>query len=147
MPDETYDSLISIQVLEHVEDVHGYLLEANRVLKKGGTLILSTHGWWTYHPYPTDFWRWTRAGLQKVLVDHGFQVEESGWFMGMLAYSTMLKLQCVKGVCEKMGRAGKVILAACSVVCQLLMILEDRITPGSIGRDNAAVYILFARKS
>ncbi len=40
--DNTFDYVITFQVIEHVKDDHKFLKEANRVLKPGGKLILTT---------------------------------------------------------------------------------------------------------
>ena len=32
---------------------------------------VSTHGVISYHPSPTDYWRWTHAGLEKLLAGNG----------------------------------------------------------------------------
>src|SRR5262245_50454864 len=63
-PDNSVDCVLSSQVLEHVYAPRLYLAEAFRVLRPNGSLVLSTHGVWPYHPDPTDYWRWTIDGLQ-----------------------------------------------------------------------------------
>lgn len=40
-PDETFESVISMGVIEHIKDYESYLREMKRVLKKGGTGVLS----------------------------------------------------------------------------------------------------------
>src|SRR5262249_36968672 len=75
LPDNGADVVLSAQVLEHVIDVDHYLAECRRVLKPGGVLLLSTHGFWTYHPYPTDVRRWTCQGLKLEVEKHGLHVE------------------------------------------------------------------------
>ncbi len=74
LPDSSADIVLSTQVLEHVEDPALYLAEAWRVLRPGGRLILSTHGYWMFHPHPGDYWRWTSMGLQKIIRAQGFEV-------------------------------------------------------------------------
>jgi SAM-dependent methyltransferase len=69
-----YDCVLSSQVLEHVLSPTDYLGECYRVLKPGGTLILSTHGLFEDHSCPADYWRWTAAGLQKSVEAAGFEV-------------------------------------------------------------------------
>ncbi|HMG11238.1 MAG TPA: class I SAM-dependent methyltransferase, partial [Mucilaginibacter sp.] len=66
LPDNYCDIILSNQVLEHVDSPHSYLSEALRILKPGGKIILTTHGYWYYHPTPYDYWRWTSAGLRKT---------------------------------------------------------------------------------
>lgn len=69
---ESFDVLLSTQVLEHVPDPAAYLGEALRLLRPGGILLLSTHGTFSDHPCPGDYWRWTRQGLQVLLDRCGF---------------------------------------------------------------------------
>lgn len=74
LPDNSYDAVLSTQVLEHVFSPRAYLSEALRVLRPGGKLILTTHGIWEDHGCPYDFRRWTRDGLARELEEAGFQV-------------------------------------------------------------------------
>jgi SAM-dependent methyltransferase len=85
LPDQLADLALSSQVLEHVPDPAAYLAEAHRLLKPGGTLLLSTHGEWVYHPDPTDYWRWTCDGLKKIVTDAGFQVQSFEGVVGLPA--------------------------------------------------------------
>ena len=76
LPDETYDMVLSSQVLEHVEDPQSYLREAMRVLKRNGRLVITTHGTFEDHACPFDFRRWTDAGLLLELENVGFKVSQ-----------------------------------------------------------------------
>jgi SAM-dependent methyltransferase len=76
LPNGSCDLVLSTQVLEHVEDPVSYVDECRRLLRPGGTLVLSTHGIMYYHRDPEDYWRWTRPGLAKVIAERGFRVEE-----------------------------------------------------------------------
>lgn len=140
------DVVMSIQVLEHVSDVESYLSECNRLLKEGGLLILSTHGWWTHHPYPQDLRRWTYEGLKYELGRFGFRVEKNYWMIGMLAYSSQLRIQCVKGILGKRGRFATAFLNIISTYYQISMMLMDKITPSEVAENNAANYLLVATK-
>lgn len=75
-PDNTFDLILSTQVLEHVPDPATYLAEARRLLKPGGLLLCSTHGSFEDHACPDDFWRWTSEGLRRTLIAAGFAVEQ-----------------------------------------------------------------------
>jgi len=74
---ETFDAVLSTQVLEHAQDPQAYLNEAFRVLKPGGKLILTTHGIWEDHGCPYDFRRWTADGLKQEIADAGFCVAKT----------------------------------------------------------------------
>lgn len=84
------DVVLSSQVLEHVLDPGLYLDEACRVLKAGGSLFLTTHGIWQYHPDPRDLWRWTCDGLKSTIEAHGFSVQEMQGIMGPEATALQL---------------------------------------------------------
>ena len=74
--DDTYDIVLSTQVLEHVRRPDDYLSEARRVLKPGGKLVLTTHGVFYDHACPYDFRRWTADGLRLIMNDAGFADSE-----------------------------------------------------------------------
>jgi SAM-dependent methyltransferase len=76
-PVESYDVVLSTQVLEHVPDAGRYLREAWRLLRSGGALIVTTHGLIPEHGCPYDFYRWTADGLARAVADAGFVVEEN----------------------------------------------------------------------
>jgi SAM-dependent methyltransferase len=65
--DATFDLAISTQVLEYIPDPAMFIAEIYRVLKPGGTLLLSVPS-----VCPTDAeedsWRFLRAGLRRLLV-------------------------------------------------------------------------------
>jgi len=72
---DSYDCVLSTQVLEHVAESSTYLRESYRALRPGGTLVLSTHGMFEEHGCPDDYWRWTGFGLRRAVEDAGFQVD------------------------------------------------------------------------
>jgi len=71
-PDASFDAALSTQVLEHVADPQRALHEVARVLRPGGTLILTCPGTWPHHEAPYDFFRFTRFGLEHLLQQAGF---------------------------------------------------------------------------
>ena len=72
LPDASFNTVFSTQVLEHVED-HGKMLdEAFRLLKPGGAIILSAPMMWPHHEVPYDFFRFTRYGLEFLFHKAGF---------------------------------------------------------------------------
>jgi len=74
LPDESIDTILSSQVLEHVFDFRSYLLNCARLLRPSGRLIISIPMQWRHHEIPFDYWRFTRYGLEKSLESAGFKV-------------------------------------------------------------------------
>jgi SAM-dependent methyltransferase len=72
--DDHFDAIICIAVLEHVEDPAGVMAEFHRVLKPGGHVIASVPFLQPEHKVPTDFQRYTRDGLVRLVTHHGFEV-------------------------------------------------------------------------
>jgi ubiquinone/menaquinone biosynthesis C-methylase UbiE len=76
---ETFDIIISTQMLEHVENPPKVIEEMYRVLKKEGIVYLSTPGVWEKHGTPNDYWRWTDDGLKIIFDDFStVEVMENG---------------------------------------------------------------------
>ncbi len=69
--DASFDVVLCNQVLEHCDDPVQAVSELRRVTAPGGRVLVSTHGVMPYHPSPTDYWRWTHAGLEKLFADNG----------------------------------------------------------------------------
>lgn len=146
LPDQSVDVVFSSQVLEHVVDVDRYLAECHRILKPNGVLLLSTHGTWLYHPYPTDVRRWTCWGLTHEIEKHGFRVEARHGCVGPLAYTTQVRLQMVRGALYQIGSLMSPLIGLCSMSAQLMMMAEDAITPKKVRDENAAIYAIGARR-
>lgn len=76
--DGVVDGIVCDTVLEHLREPLGALQEMSRVMKPGGTLILSVPFLYPYHSSPDDFFRWTEEGVRHVLKRNNFHVEELG---------------------------------------------------------------------
>jgi SAM-dependent methyltransferase len=68
--DGSFDVVLCNQVLEHCDDPRRAVSELRRVTAPGGRVLVSTHGVMAYHPSPTDYWRWTHAGLEKLFAEN-----------------------------------------------------------------------------
>lgn len=145
LPGESFDIVLSVQVLEHVDDVNMYLTEANRLLGKDGLLLLSTHGQWIWHPFPKDLWRWTNEGLSCVIEKSGFEIIDTMWISGPLAYSSQLRLFYLKWLTQDKGPLLKIIFRVLSLFSNFMMPFLDKIDKKN-GKNNAAIYFIVARK-
>ncbi len=67
--DASMDVVLITQVLEHIPEPIAVISEIRRVLKPGGTLLLSVPSIFPQHGSPGDYWRYMPQGLQWVLRD------------------------------------------------------------------------------
>jgi SAM-dependent methyltransferase len=72
--DNTFDGVLCTQVLEHVDNLDMLLAECNRVIKMGGSFVVSVPFLFREHEQPYDFRRFTSYGLISALERNGFQV-------------------------------------------------------------------------
>lgn len=73
--DQSYDVVISGSTLEHVQDMHAFIREAKRIMKKDGIMCIIAP--WTYpeHKYPADCWRILPDGMSFLFSEiAGIQV-------------------------------------------------------------------------
>ncbi len=140
LEDGGFDTVLSTQVLEHVADPGVYLEECFRVLRPGGRLLLSTHGFMVYHPDPDDYWRWTCAGLRRAVTDAGFAVESFEGIMGPGASGLQLFQDALY------WRLPRYIRQGFALVMQGLIAVIDRVEGAEARRMNALVFVLVARR-
>lgn len=76
LPDNSFESVLCTQVLEHVAHPVKVIEEIYRVLKPGGLCLLTAPQWNELHEIPHDYFRYTCYGLRTLFEDAGFTVEE-----------------------------------------------------------------------
>ncbi len=76
LPDESFDNVLCLNVLEHIFNYKNVLDESFRVLKKGGQIIIATPFLHYIHASPYDYFRYTDSALKKILESSGFEVEQ-----------------------------------------------------------------------
>jgi len=72
--DQSVDSALCTEVLEHVSDPALVLTELWRVLKPDGTLLITVPMSWGLHYEPYDYFRFTCYGLDHLVRSAGFEV-------------------------------------------------------------------------
>ena len=135
---ESIDCVLSTQVLEHVDDPKLYLAEAYRVLRTQGSLVLSTHGMWRYHPDPADYWRWTIDGLRREITGAGFDIWSTQSVLSMASCAVQLWQDATVDKLPRPGRRWYVWLLQ-----SIIGLIERRQSRLST---DAALYVVFATK-
>ena len=86
---ESYDNVLSTQVLEHVQDPERVCAEMARVLKPGGHLFLTTPQSSPIHNEPWNYFNFTHYGLTLLFEKAGLQVvqkQAQGGHFALLAF-------------------------------------------------------------
>jgi len=138
--DQTFDAVLSTQVLEHVANPTVYLSECYRVLRPGGRMLLSTHGIFVYHPDPDDYWRWTCAGLKRAVCGAGLEIDRFEGVIGLAATGLQLFQDAFYW---ELPRAARPVFA---LVFQGLIRLADRVKHQRPSHYDAQVFALIARR-
>ncbi len=92
-PNESFEGVLLINILEHLYDYKEALLESHRTLVKGGIVVAVVPFMFNVHGSPNDYFRYTRTTLEKVFGDAGFesvQVKELGTGAFSVIYHCLL---------------------------------------------------------
>ena len=74
-PKDSMNTVLLLDVLEHLPDPEMCLKEVHRVLMTDGKLIFQVPFLYPLHDVPYDFQRWTLFGLHRLAQNHHFQIE------------------------------------------------------------------------
>lgn len=87
LADESVDSALVTEVLEHCPDPTAVMREARRVLRPAGSAVVTVPFLWPIHDAPYDEHRYTPFALKRILEDAGFvtvTIESlGGWHASM----------------------------------------------------------------
>lgn len=83
IPNNSYNTVLCTQVLEHTPEPQKFLTKINKVLKKKGVLILTVPFTGYLHEVPYDYFRYTKYGLKYMLQKANFKIvyikNEGNW--------------------------------------------------------------------
>jgi SAM-dependent methyltransferase len=111
--DASFDTVISIQVLEHTPRPRQLMAEMARVLKNGGALILAAPFSFRLHEEPHDYFRYTPHGLRELcsevhlVLEHVEQVGSLWSLVGHKLNSYLaLHVARIGGAAQQLGKLG-----------------------------------------
>jgi SAM-dependent methyltransferase len=109
--DHTFDTILSVQVLEHTARPRELMAEMARVLKKNGAMILAAPFSFRLHEEPMDFFRYTPYGLRELCNEAGLTVitvEQIGSLWSLVGHKLnsylALNIARMGGVAQDMGK-------------------------------------------
>jgi SAM-dependent methyltransferase len=144
--DGEFDSVLCNQVLEHVFEPDLFVAEIQRVLKHGGTLVLTVPFVWDEHEQPYDYARYSSFGLRHLLIKHGFTVDEEIKTLSNIAVlHQLLNAYLYKVLLTRSRVVNLLVTGILMAPISFAGLLLGRILP-----DNADLYldnVILARKS
>jgi len=78
-PNDSFDTVILMDVLEHLPQPDAAIVEARRVLKPGRPLVVQIPFLYPLHDEPHDYQRWTVHGVLTMLHRHHLDVQTAQW--------------------------------------------------------------------
>jgi SAM-dependent methyltransferase len=109
--DASFDTVLSVQVLEHTPRPQPLLHEMSRVLRRDGLLILNAPFSARLHEEPFDFFRYTPHGLRSMCAEAGLEITEvwdQGNFWSVIGHKLnsflAYRVAGIQGLAVQMGK-------------------------------------------
>jgi SAM-dependent methyltransferase len=74
--DASFDTVVALEVFEHLLDPDDCMAEIRRVLRPGGRLLFTVPFVAPLHQLPFDYLRFTPRGIEALLDRHGFAIDQ-----------------------------------------------------------------------
>ena len=74
--DESFDTVLATEVLEHLPHPQPAVNEAARILRPGGKLLVTVPFSQPLHELPNDFYRFTPCSLERMMNEAGLEIVE-----------------------------------------------------------------------
>jgi SAM-dependent methyltransferase len=132
---DSFDCVLLLDVVEHLQFPREALLEAARVLRPGGVLIVSMPFLYPVHDAPYDFQRYTGYGLAREIDSAGLVLDRIESSLGSAETAGLLGSLALGGMAQEALRRRSPalillpILALALLTINLLAWLAGRILP------------------
>lgn len=112
------DTVLMLEVLEHVRHPSEALAEAARVLRPGGSLLLTVPFLYPVHDAPHDFQRYTVHGLVREMEAAGLSIGDVGPSLGSAESAGLLFNLAIGGMMSEAieRRSGSLLLAPLAAI-------------------------------
>jgi len=128
-PDNSFDTLLCTEVLEHADDPEMLVAECARVLKKGGRAYFSMPFVYPEHEVPYDFRRFTHFEHQRLFAKNNFlniTTEKTTGFFG--TFGQIFSVWVFEGIPFRSTILKTLLAMFILAPIQALSLLLDRIT-------------------
>jgi len=139
----TYDSVICLEVLEHVPEPQKAVCEIYRILKKSGYAICSVPHLSGLHEEPHDFYRFTRHGLSYVFNKAGFQQVKVIKVGGLISFLNHLFSLIFIGITYSLPIIKNLALQSNQLIAGLVVRLDELLDKKGVFANG---YVVIAKK-
>jgi len=105
------DTVVLMEVLEHVPNIDSAISEVFRILKQDGLFLFSMPFLYPIHDIPFDFQRLTIHGLRRIMNQHSFEIiEEQAFGSPLETAGLMINLAISKTILNSIKKKNPAIL-------------------------------------
>jgi SAM-dependent methyltransferase len=111
--DKTFDTVLSVQVLEHTPTPGSLIVEMARVMKDDGIMILTAPFSFRLHEEPDDYFRYSPHALRKLCRDAGLEIthiEPRGGLFSVIGHKLnsylAFNVAQIDALAQAMGKLG-----------------------------------------
>ena len=122
---EAIDIALFLEVMEHVDDDIGSLREIHRSLKPQGYLYISTPFIYPMHDRPSDFRRYTVYGIQKLLENNGFKIQDIKTHGNSIVTALQLFNLALLEICKYFEQISKSLSFAFALIMYPILIFNN----------------------
>ncbi|MEK7600453.1 MAG: class I SAM-dependent methyltransferase [Patescibacteria group bacterium] len=146
-PDTSFDGIVCTQVLEHVVHPEQAMREMSRVLRPGGTMLLTVPQACELHEEPYDFSRFTKYWIESIARECGLTVARVVPRGGMFSMMTQF---CIRYLIDRGGlyrhRMIGAIASRCFSVVGRCAIFLDRIDTSTANKKHTMGWLAILKK-
>lgn len=143
LPDNSADTVMMTEVLEHLQKPKEAVKEAARLLKSGGHMIISSPFLYPIHNDPDDYQRLTASWFRQTLEDNNLEIteiKEQGFLFTVILDSLKQIISQIKFTPVRWMAALLFLPAA-----EIFLIWEKKLPPQAI-KSHVGGYFIVAKK-
>jgi len=147
LEENSVDSILCTQVLEHVPHPQTAIAEMYRILKPGGHALITVPQLNELHEEPHDYFRYTCFGLKKMCEEAGFEVVECNQRGGYHACKAQMKIRYwIDRFNPYERKIFMMFLAPLSMIITRYSLMRDRLDKSKACKKNALGWAILLKK-
>lgn len=146
--ENSFDSLVFFEVLEHVFNPDTFFEQISKVVKPGGQCVVTIPFIWGEHEQPYDYARYSSFGLKHLFNKHGFEIVEQKKYLTDFRLIFLLINSYTYTVCKKYlpGLLAWLIIVPVTFINNLLGLISYLLLPKNKDLYFGCIYVLKNKK-